>query len=424
MRPACTRAFCAPRVRIDECACSGARRTGRIRATCPSDLAAPFFNSLLRLLGVRVLVVNAGSSSLKLRVLGADDQLLADEEVEAPAGTFDDGSVLETLRRLPRPDAVGHRVVHGGPRFSGPVVLTDDVIAYLRSLKDLAPLHEPAAVHGIEVVGVALRDVPAVACFDTAFHAHLPAAASTYAIPREWRERHGLRRYGFHGLSHAYAARRAAEILGRPQSELKIVTCHLGAGASLAAVEGGRSVDTTMGFTPLEGLVMATRSGSVDPGLVLWLQSHGGLTEPAISDALEHRSGLAGLAGTGDMRQILGAVRAGDADASLALDVYVHRLRACIAAMAAAMGGLDALVFTGGVGENAAPVREAAAAGLGFLGIALDHRDPPPSPDSEIGAPGARVRTLVIRAREDLEIAAHVRDLLNGDGLSTRRRGQ
>jgi acetate kinase len=241
----------------------------------------------------------------------------------------------------------------------------------------------------------------------------MPEAASTYAIPRDWRERWAIRRYGFHGLSHAYAARRAAEIVGRPPSELRIVTCHLGSGASLAAVAGGRSVDTTMGFTPLEGVVMATRAGSIDPGLVLWLQSHGGLSEPAISDALEHGSGLAGLAGTGDMRRVLEAVAAGDAGARLALDVYVHRLRAGIASMAAAMGGVEVLVFTGGVGENAAPVREAAAAGLGFLGVALDHRDPPPAPDAEIGAPGARVRALVIRAREDLEIAAHVRELLD-----------
>ena len=361
---------------------------------------------------MRVLVVNAGSSSLKLSVLESDDRVLAEEEEDAPGGRFDDGSFLDTVRRLPRPDAVGHRVVHGGPRFSGPVAITPEVVAYLRSLQDLAPLHQTAALDGVEVVGRALGDIPAVACFDTAFHARMPEAASTYAIPEEWRERWAIRRYGFHGLSHAYAARRAAELLGRPLTDLRIVTCHLGSGASLAAVDGGRSVDTTMGFTPLEGVVMATRAGSVDPGLVLWLQSHGGLGEPEISDALEHRSGLAGLAGTGDMRRVLEAVAAGDASARLALDDYVHRLRAGIAAMASAMGGLDALVFTGGVGEHAAPVREAAATGLGFIGVALDHTDPGPAPDAEIGPPGARVRTLVSRAREDLEIAAHVRRLL------------
>ena len=296
---------------------------------------------------MRVLVVNAGSSSLKLRVLDAHDELLADEELEAPGAVFDEKTVLEALERLPRADAVGHRVVHGGERFSGPVRLTDDAVAYLRSLSDLAPLHQDAALSAAEVVGRATARTPAVACFDTSFHAHMPAAASTYAIPREWRERHGMRRYGFHGLSHAYAARRAAEILGRPPSELRIVTCHLGAVASLAAVRGDRSVDTTMGFTPLEGLVMASRSGTVDPGLVLWLQLHAGLSASEVSDALEHRSGLTALADTGDMRSVLAARDAGDPDARLAFDVYVHRLRAGIASMAVAMGGLDALVFTG-----------------------------------------------------------------------------
>jgi acetate kinase len=361
---------------------------------------------------VRVLVVNAGSSSLKLRVLDGDDRLLADEDLEAPGGRVDEGAVVRALEGLPSADAVGHRVVHGGERFSGPVRLTAEVVAYLRSLVDLAPLHEPAALAAVEVVGRVLKDTPAVACFDTAFHAHMPAAASTYAIPREWRERHGLRRYGFHGLSHAYAARRAAEILGRLQSGLKTVTCHLGAGASLAAVQGDRSVDTTMGFTPLEGLVMATRSGTVDPGLVLWLQRRAGLAAEEISDALEHRSGLTALAGSGDMKQVLQEAGAGDARARLAVDVYVHRLRAGIASMAAALGGLDALVFTGGVGENAAEVREATAAGLGFLGIALDDRRTELAPDADISASGAPIRTLVVRAREDLEIASSVRALL------------
>jgi acetate kinase len=361
---------------------------------------------------VRVLVVNAGSSSLKLRVLDGDDQLLADQELDAPGGRFEEQAVVRALAGLPGVDAVGHRVVHGGERFSGPVRLSPEVVTYLRSLVELAPLHEPAALAAIEVAGRVLSGTPAVACFDTAFHAHMPAAASTYAIPGEWRERYGLRRYGFHGLSHAYAARRAAEVLGRPQSGLRTVTCHLGAGASLAAVQGDRSVDTTMGFTPLEGLVMATRSGTVDPGLILWLQRHAGLAAEEISDALEHRSGLAALAGTGDMKRVLEAAGAGDAAARLALDVYVHRLRAGIASMAAAMGGLDALVFTGGVGENAAEVREATAAGLGFLGIALDGRRARLAPDADISALDAPVRTLVVRAREDLEIASSVRALL------------
>jgi len=265
-----------------------------------------------------------------------------------------------------------------------------------------------------------LPRVPAVACFDTAFHAHLPAAASTYALPREWRIRWNLRRFGFHGLSHDYASRRAAEMIGRPRDGLRIVTAHLGAGASLAAVAGGRSVDTTMGFTPLEGLVMATRSGSVDPGLVLWLQEHAGMPSAELASTLEHRSGLLGLAGTADMKAIVERRAAGDGGAALAFDVYVHRLRAGIAAMAASMDGLDELVFTGGVGERSAAVRKAAGDGLGFLGVALDDPDGGAG-DREITHAGASVRTFVVEAREDLEIAREVRRVLAESGVPGRR---
>jgi acetate kinase len=273
-----------------------------------------------------------------------------------------------------------------------------------------------------------------VACFDTAFHATIPEAAATFALPAEWRARWTLRRYGFHGLSHAYVSRRAAELAGRPAPDglvhepagaappgapdgLRVVTCHLGAGASLAAVHGGRSVDTTMGFTPLDGLVMATRSGSVDPGLVLWLEEHAGMPPRELAATLENRSGLAGLAGTGDMREVLSRAVAGDARAVLGRDVYLHRLRASVAAMAAAMGGLDVLVFTGGVGENSPEVRSRAAGGLGFLGVAVDESrntlDKADRGDGwEITAARAAVRTFVIAAREDRQIAAEVRTLL------------
>jgi acetate kinase len=264
-------------------------------------------------------------------------------------------------------------------------------------------------------VSEVLPDAPAVACFDTAFHAGMPAAASTYALPAEWRTRWGLRRYGFHGLSHAYAARRAAQLLGRRTEDLRVVTCHLGAGASLAAVQHGRSVDTTMGFTPLDGLVMATRSGSVDPGLILWLEEHAGTPPSELAATLEDRSGLLGLAGTGDMREILARAAAGDPPARLALDVYLHRLRSGIAAMAASMGGLDALVFTGGVGENAPVVREQAAGSLAFLGVVVDpHRNLDGDGDREIGAESGPVGVLVLAAREDLEIARGVRQVLSG----------
>jgi acetate kinase len=337
---------------------------------------------------LRVLVVNAGSSSLKLSLLDHDDTLIAQP------------TSLESLRDLPAPDAVGHRVVHGGSEFVSPVRVDDAVETRIRALTALAPLHQPKSLRGIDTVRAVLPDLPEVACFDTAFHAHLPEAAATYALPADWRRRYGIRRYGFHGLSHAYATRRAGAMLGSVPRRL--VVCHLGAGASLCAVADGRSVDTTMGFTPLEGLVMATRSGDVDPGLLLWLQERENLSPASLADILEHRSGLLALAGTADMR----AIRDG-----LALDVYLHRLRAGIAGMTAALGGLDALVFTGGVGEKAVDVRRRAAEGLGFLGVAVDPSREDTT-DADISAPGVAVRTLVITAREDLEIAAAVRATL------------
>jgi acetate kinase len=306
---------------------------------------------------------------------------------------------------------VGHRIVHGGTEFSGPVVLDLDVLDELYKLVDLAPLHQPKSLAAVEAVNEALPNLPAVGCFDTAFHTTLSRAAATYAVPRDWWKRLHVRRYGFHGLSHSYASRRAAKMLGRGAGDgFRVVTCHLGAGASLAAVLNGESVDTTMGFTPLEGLVMATRSGTVDPGLVLWLLEHQRVGPQELSQALEHESGLKALAGTPDMRDVL---RRTDSDALLAVEVYLHRLRSGIGAMTAAIGGLDALVFTGGVGERSAPIRTSTAAGLGFLGVAVDGaRNAAPRGDADVSADSASVRTLVIPAREDLEIARQVRALL------------
>jgi acetate kinase len=367
---------------------------------------------------VDVLVVNAGSSSLKLAVVGNDGDA-ATRELEAPGAAVDTDALAAVIDTLPPFAATGHRIVHGGARFSGPVRVDDGVLAALRDLIPLAPLHQPKALAALEAVSRLRPDVPAVACFDTAFHTTLPAAAATYALPREWTERFALRRYGFHGLSHAHAARRAPELLGRER--LRLVNCHLGAGASLAAIRDGRSVDTTMGFTPVEGLVMATRPGSVDPGMLAWLMTEGGIAPDELADALEHRSGVAALAGSGDMREILARARARDEEARLALAVYVHRLRREIAAMAAAMDGLDALAFTGGVGEHAAEVRATTVAGLGFLGVAVDvAANADAKPDADISAAGAPARTLVLTAREDLEIARQVRALVDGQVSGAR----
>ena len=370
---------------------------------------------------MRILVVNAGSSSLKLRLLDDSDAVVESADLTADSSGFDQGQLTDALRDWPRPDVVAHRIVHGGSEFRSAVRIDDRVTDRLRALTELAPLHQPKSLAGLDAVSTALPDVAAVACFDTAFHTTLPDAAATYAVPREWRERYGIRRYGFHGLSHAYCSRRAAEIVGRPVEGLRMVTCHLGAGASLAAVAGGRSVDTTMGFTPLEGLVMATRSGSVDPGLVLWLEEHEGLSPHEIAQALETRSGLTALAGTGDLAAIEVRADDDDPDAVLAVDVYVHRLVAGIAAMAVAVGGLDVLAFTGGVGEHSPVIRGRAAARLGWLGVAIDaaaNESADGDTDISAGGTGGTARTVVVAAREDAQMALEVRALLAEQGAT------
>lgn len=362
---------------------------------------------------MRILVVNAGSSSLKLRLLDPTDVLEESVDIPADVEGFDTDLLAETIRAWPRPDAVGHRVVHGGTRFEAATIVQKDVRAQLHDLTDLAPLHQPKSLAALDAVTAVLPDVTAVACFDTAFHSTIPPAASTYAIPADWRERWAIKRYGFHGLSHAYAARRAAEIVDRPLRDLRIITCHLGAGASLCAVVGGESVDTTMGFTPLEGLVMATRSGSVDPGLVLWLEEHEHLSPHEVATALEQRSGLTALAGTGDMRKITALAAQGDDAAQLAIDVYIHSLAGGVASMSASTGGLDVLVFTGGVGQNSAMVRRQAAARLNYLGTHIDDELNQSDPsDVDVSSAGSRARTVVVGAREDLEIGCQVRALM------------
>jgi acetate kinase len=358
---------------------------------------------------VDILTVNAGSSSLKIRLVAGNGAVVA--KADLPAG---EGGALERfLAEAPDADGAAHRFVHGG--FQDEAVLLDEsVLDQIEAAAELAPLHTPPALACARQLMRLRPDLPQVACFDTAFHTTLPAAAATYAIPAEWRRRHAIRRRGFHGLSHAWASRRTAELLGRPPRALRMVTCHVGAGVSLAAVAGGRSVDTTMGMTPAEGPVMATRSGTVDPGAVLLLVEQEGGARP-VRDALERRSGLLGLSGiSDDIRAVLDAADAGSEEARLAIEVYVHRLRGAIAAMAASMGGLDAIAFTGGVGENSARVRAAVCAQLGFLGVELDTdgnercRD-----DAVIGTAGSRTPVTVVRAREDFEMAREARRVLD-----------
>lgn len=369
---------------------------------------------------MRILVVNAGSSSLKLQVLdhndGDDSTLVTKRHLESWDGT-DVRPVAEVLDETAPIDAVGHRVVHGGPDRTGPALIDDELRERLGQLLPLAPLHQNRALAGIAAARTAAPEVPQVACFDTTYHATLPEAAGTYALPETWRDRWPLRRFGFHGLSHAYAARRASALASQGQSPaaLRVVTCHLGAGASLCASRAETSVDTTMGFTPLEGLVMATRSGTIDPGLVLWLVTEAGLAPDKVRDQLEHASGLAGLAGTSEMQEVLARRQEGDSAATLAFDVYTHVLGRHVAAMTPALGGLDLLVFTAGVGEGSPEVREAAAARLAHLGVSLDAskneaaREPG---DHDITAPEAAVTSMVIEAREDLEIARRVQEVL------------
>jgi len=358
----------------------------------------------------RVLVLNTGSSSVKWAVLAADTTVIAGGS--EPWTTEDGGARAEQLKaalgRAPMFDAAGHRVVHGGTRFREAVVIDESVRAELAGLADLDPEHMPAALAGIDAVRAAFPRAPQVAAFDTAFHATLPEAAAGYGLPFEWTERWGLRRFGFHGLSVAYATERAGELLGTPPSRL--IVCHLGGGCSVTAVQAGRSIDTTMGFSPLEGVMMATRAGSVDSGVLLYLQQHCGVGVGELRETLTKRSGLLGVSGVSDdLREVLGAADGGLARAQLAYDRFVLSIRRALGAMAAVLGGVDAVVFTGGIGENSARVRRDATRALRFAGLELpEEADPPSNADRDVAAPSSRVRVLVIRAREDLAILKEV----------------
>ena len=303
-------------------------------------------------------------------------------------------------------DAVGHRVVHGGPHFHDPVRITSDVHAAIGGLSHFAPLHIQSELEGINVVADLLGDVPQFAVFDTGFHHHMLAVAQTYPGPYEWFE-NGIRRYGFHGISHQYCATRSAQLIQKDLKSLKIVSCHLGNGCSVTGIRGGRSVDTTMGFTPLDGLMMGTRSGSVDPGILIFLMREHGFDADQIDDMLNKKSGLLGISGlSGDMRDILAGIHRGNERAKLAFDLYVHRLRTAIGGMAAVLEGLDVLVFTAGVGENSPEVRAATCKGLEFLGVAVDlNMNKESLFDRDISSPDSRARVFVIRAAEDWAIA-------------------
>jgi acetate kinase len=360
-----------------------------------------------------VVVVNTGSSSLKLSVVQPSPDGDADE-VTATATVRDPepfGPALAAFLDEHRPDVVAHRFVHGPVEDRSPRPVTDALRKELDAAVELAPLHLPRALEALDAAVAAAPGVPQVACFDTAFHATVPAAAARYPVPDEWAQRWGVRRVGFHGFAHEWAARRGAQLIGCATDELRIVTAQLGAGASLCAVDRGRSVDTTMGFTPLEGIVMGTRSGTVDPGLLLWLLRTGRLDAETLGRDLENRSGLAALAGTPDMAAVVAAAGAGDDRARAALDVYGHRLRAGFAAMAASLGGVDLVVFSGGIGEHAPVIRAEAAAGLGFLGVAVEEAANAAAVgvDAVISPDGAAVAVAVVVAREDLVIAEHAR---------------
>ncbi|GAA2586406.1 acetate kinase [Actinomadura fulvescens] len=378
---------------------------------------------------MNVLVLNCGSSSIKYQLLDRTGALASGllERIGEETGTLTHGS-RKTEAHYPDHEAglravmdafdehgpslagvvaVGHRVVHGGDRFSDPVVVDDAVEKAVEELSPLAPLHNPANLEGIRVARAAFPDLPNVAVFDTAFHQTVPPHAHTYAVPRSWAADLGVRRYGFHGTSCAYVSRRAAEMLGKPYAETSTIVLHLGNGASATAVSGGRSVDTSMGLTPLEGLVMGTRSGDIDPALPAYLARVAGLSLMEIDAALNKHSGMLGLAGAGDLREVWRRADAGDAQAAEALDVYCHRIRKYVGAYYAVLGRVDAIVFTAGVGENDARVRSRALSGLDRLGIEIDpaRNETGSRAERTISPPDADVQVLVIPTNEELEIA-------------------
>lgn len=398
---------------------------------------------------MKILVLNCGSSSVKYKLIDTDTNVTMAEGGVEKIGLEDgflkfkkpDGSkeikqlglidhkaaVMAILENLTDPtvgciksfeeiDAVGHRVVHGGEKFASSVLITDEVIQQVKDCYDLAPLHNPANITGIEAITALLPEVPQVGVFDTAFHQTMPARSFMYAIPYEYYKNDGVRRYGFHGTSHRYVSQRAAEILGEPIEKLKMVTCHIGNGGSITAVDGGKSIDTSMGLTPTEGLMMGTRTGDIDPGAITYLMTKHGMSAADVQTLINKKSGVAGISGiSNDMREIEAAVNAGDPRAKLALDMYELRILKYVGAYAAEMGGLDVIVFTGGVGENQTGVRENVCEPLKFMGVEIDKELNAVTRGTEtiISTPSSRVKVLIVPTDEELTIARDTQEIVS-----------
>jgi acetate kinase len=389
-----------------------------LESSSPDDAIAPLWEAKIEWNDSAALLDIRNNQGAKVhQQVEAKDRKSATEQM---LSTLWDGpaSVLNSSSGLA---VVGHRVVHGGPKFNAPTLITPEVKKTIASLSSFAPLHNRAELDGIEMIEQLAPQIPQVAVFDTGFHRTLPPEAFTYPGPYEWLEQ-GIRRYGFHGINHEYCAHRAARLLNRDIAALKIVTCHLGNGCSLAAIADGKSIDTTMGFTPLEGLMMGTRSGSVDPGILTYLLRENAAFGKGedLDDLLNKKSGLLGVSGlSSDMREIVSVMRSGNQRAKLAFDIFIHRLQKEIAAMAASLSGLDVLVFTAGIGENSPEARSACCSKLGFFGLELDEAKNRRSPrDQEISSADSAIRILVIRAQEDWAIARSCVRLLGAHGAA------
>jgi acetate kinase len=372
-------------------------------ASLPDSPPAPLWEGKLEWQGERATleVKNSAGISQKEEMIVTAREKATTHLLDAL--TSGKASVLSTKSEIA---VVGHRIVNGGQEYTQPTIITPEVKAAIQRMAVFAPLHNRVELEGIRLIEEKFGSIRQVAVFDTAFHSSLPPAAFVYPGPYEWFSK-GIRRFGFHGINHQYCAERTAQLLGKSISSLRIVTCHLGNGCSVAAIEHGKSIDTSMGFTPLDGLMMGTRSGSVDPGILTYLMREHHLSAQTLDDLLNKKSGLLGISGiSGDMRQVVSAMKEGNDRAKLAFDIFVHRLRSGIGSMVAALGGLDALVFTAGIGENSAEVRQAACANFNFLGLELDlAKNASATPDQDISANSSTVRVWVVQAQEDWAIA-------------------